>query len=202
MLIYSTLAQTAPPADFIRDHSSMVAWIIGGLLAIVFGQLAVAGGWIRAKFVALENADEERSRKAHEDHRRIEGRVEEVDAKVEVVKVEVAEYKAHVGVGDAELHSLKARIEAHMTEEEAVVWSGMKSLGEKLSALQVENVTAHAAIIEKGHEQRLDIGQRVSALEAQQHEIMGKVESIEGKLPNGDTARLTKLLEAVLKGQK
>lgn len=192
-------AQSVPPADFIRDHSSIIAWLIGGLLTIVFGQLAIAGGWIRAKFISLENADAERSRAAHIDHQRIETRVEEVDAKVEIVKVQVAEYKAHVGIGDTELRSLKIRIEEHMAEEEKVIWTGMKSLDQKLAAMQLENISAHAAIIEKGHEQRLDIAQRVSSLEVQQREIIGKIESVESKMPNGDTARLTKLLEDVLR---
>lgn len=193
------LAQSAPPADFIREHSSFIAWVIGTLLVIVFGQLAVAGGWVKTKFTTLENADEERSKKAHLDHKAISDRVEEVDIKVEAVKAQVSEYKTHVGIGDAEMHALKTQIEAHMTEEETVVWSGMKNLGDKLTAIQVENVNAHAAIIEKGHQQRIDIAERVSSLEAQQRAILSKVESIENKLPNGDSARLTKLLEDVLR---
>ncbi len=49
----------APPSDFIRDHSTFVAWLIALLLIVVFIQFGAGFGWIRGELLAGKKRFEE-----------------------------------------------------------------------------------------------------------------------------------------------
>lgn len=115
--------------SFIAEHSELVTWIIGGLIAVI-GSL-ISGFWfiVSQRLEKLEEADE-----------RLAARVSEVEISLEG-------YKEHIGAGDAALEKLFARVEKHMTEEEDQVWGGMDGLKTQLNLMQLENQKAHAEII-------------------------------------------------------
>ena len=94
-------------------------------------------------------------------------------ARVGTVEVTLAEYKEHIGAGDKMFKQLMDRVETHMTEEEDQVWGGMRDLGKQISSMHEDNLKAHAAIVER-------------------------LVRVETKLPNGELARLTAMIERLV----
>lgn len=116
---------------FIAANPGFAKWIISGLIACLAATLAVIWEVVYRRLGNVERAEKV-----------LTGRVLAVEG-------ELKRYEEHVGAGDRALNLLQSRIEHHMTEEENTVWTGIRTLTDKLSEMQVENVEAHAGLKER-----------------------------------------------------
>ena len=161
-------------STFIAANPGLAAWLIGGLFSIIGLLVGVYYKLLYVRLGQLEEADKQ-----------LTGRVAEVEERV-------GRYEDHVGAGERALNALAARIEKHMYEEENMVWTGVKSLTEKLSEIQVENVEAHATIVK-------EYGERMSANTERLAKIEGEMLHIKRALPNGELQEMLGLLKQLVK---
>jgi hypothetical protein len=163
------LITTLSFVTFVQNNPGMAAWIIGGLLSVI---LTLSGIYYKIIYQQLGELAETDKR---------------LETRVSMVEIRLEKYEGHVGAGEQALSLLTRRIEKHMEEEEAQVWTGMKSLGDKLNEMQVENVEAHAKICN-------EYGARLTRIET-------KTEYIKNAMPNGELAEMLKLLRVLVKAQ-
>lgn len=149
--------------SFIAANPGFVAWLIGGLVSTLAILILGAYKLIYQRIGDLEKVDAS------------------ISTRVAHVEVRLAAIEPNVGAGQEALNALRARIERHMTEEEDQVWSGIRSLSDKLSEIALENVAAHGRI-ESEH------GQRLATIETQ-------MEAVKRGLPNGDIKEMLAILK-------
>lgn len=147
---------------FIAANPGFVAWFIGGLLSIMAVLLVGAYKLVYSQVGELKVVDLA------------------LEARVGVVEKKLAAIEPNVGAGEKALQVLSVRIDKHMTEEEQMVWTGIRALGDKLNEIQVENVEAHAQIV-------TEHGQRLAKIET-------RMETIQSKMPNGQIAEMLEML--------
>jgi chromosome segregation ATPase len=158
---------------FIAANPGLAAWLIGGLFSVIGLLVGVYYKLLYVRLGQLEETD-----------KKLTDRVGEVEEKV-------ARYEEHVGAGERALTALSARIERHMVEEENMVWTGVKSLGDKLNEIQVENVEAHATIQKEYGDRLAQNGERLAKIE-------GQVQGIKRALPNGELQEMLDLLRKLV----
>ena len=148
---------------FISQNPGFIAWLIGGLVATLAALIVGAYKLIYQQMGDLKDVDSA-----------LEHRVANVETRITALE-------PNVGAGQQALSALNARIEKHMTEEEDQVWTGIRSLTEKLNEIQVENVEAHAQIV-------TEHGERLAKIEI-------RMENIQSKMPNGQITEMLALLK-------
>jgi chromosome segregation ATPase len=199
------LAQAAPPADFIRDHPTIVAWALGLLLSLVVAEATLLGAWIRSKFEDVKDQIRVHRQHVDENHAHIENRIvgcgEEnkkrlgrIEDRLDDAEKDLVEYREHVGAGEDELRRMNARVEKHMTEEETQVWGAMREIQKSLADMKVENVEAHGNIIAG----RTQLVAEVAALGARITTMEPKVSDLHRERPNGELRMILSSLQQVL----
>jgi uncharacterized coiled-coil protein SlyX len=148
---------------FIAANPGFVAWLLGGLVSTLALLIIGAYKLIYEQIGDLKRVDSD-----------LERRVGSVESRITALE-------PNVGAGERALNLLTARIEKHMTEEEAQVWTGIRALGDKLNEIQVENVEAHAKIV-------TEYGERLAKIET-------RMENISSKMPNGQINEMLSLLK-------
>jgi hypothetical protein len=148
---------------FIAANPGFIAWLIGGLVSTLALLIVGAYKLIYQQIGDLKSVDAS------------------ISTRVAHVETRLAAIEPNVGAGERALSLLTARIEKHMTEEEAQVWTGIRSLSDKLNEIQVENVEAHAQIV-------TEHGERLAKIET-------RMESIQSKMPNGQINEMLALLK-------